>query len=162
MPKKKFEYNPDELKEKIVEIRRVTKVTAGGRRFSFSALVVVGDGKGVVGYGLGKAKEVPEAIRKAVQKAKKNLIKVPIENNTIPYEVIGEFGAGKVLLKPASEGTGTIAGGAVKDVLETAGVKNILTKCIGSKNAHNSLKATFEGLKKLKYKKEILKERGLE
>ena len=162
MSKKKFDYNPDELKEKIVEIRRVTKVTAGGRRFSFSALVVVGDGKGVVGYGLGKAKEVPEAIRKAVEKAKKNLIKVPIENNTIPYEVIGEFGAGKVLLKPASEGTGTIAGGAVKDVLETAGIKNILTKCLGSKNSHNALKATFEGLKMLKYKREILKERGLE
>jgi len=162
LSKKKFDYNPDELKEKIVEIRRVTKVTAGGRRFSFSALVVVGDGKGVVGYGLGKAKEVPEAIRKAVEKAKKNLIKVPIENNTIPYEVIGEFGAGKVLLKPASEGTGTIAGGAVKDVLETAGIKNILTKCLGSKNSHNALKATFEGLKMLKYKREILKERGLE
>ncbi len=161
MPKEKFDYNPDELKEKIVEIRRVTKVTAGGRRFSFSALVVVGDGKGVVGYGHGKAKEVPDAIRKAIERAKKNLIKVPIENNTIPYEVIGEFGAGKVILKPASEGTGTIAGGAVKDVLEVAGIKNILTKCLGSRNSFNALKATFEGLKKLKYKKEILKERGL-
>jgi len=149
------------LKEKIVEIRRVTKVVKGGRRFSFSALVVVGDENGTVGFGLGKAKEVPEAIKKGIEKAKKNLIKVPIENNTIPYEVVGKFGAGKVLLKPASEGTGTIAGGAVKSVLEVCGIRNILTKCLGSRNSHNAVKATFEALKQLKSRDKILKIRGL-
>ena len=149
------------LKEKIVEIRRVTKVVKGGRRFSFSALVVVGDNNGSVGYGLGKAKEVPEAIRKAIEKAKKNLIKVPIVNNSIPFQVVGKYGAGSVLLKPASEGTGTIAGGAVKAVLEVCGIKNILTKCLGSRNSHNAVKATIEGLKMLKSKEEILKIRGL-
>jgi small subunit ribosomal protein S5 len=149
------------LKEKIVEIRRVTKVVKGGRRFSFSALVVVGDGNGTVGFGLGKAKEVPEAIRKAIEKAKKNLIKVPIENNTIPFQVVGKYGAGRVLLKPASEGTGTIAGGSVKAVLEVCGINNILTKCLGSRNSHNAVKATIEGLRMLKSKDEILKIRGL-
>lgn len=149
------------LQEKIVEIRRVTKVVKGGRRFSFSALVVVGDNNGSVGYGLGKAKEVPEAIKKGIEKARKNLIKVPIENNTIPFQVVGKYGAGKVFLKPASEGTGTIAGGAVKAVLEVCGIKNILTKCLGSRNSHNSLKATIDGLKQLKSKDEILKIRGL-
>ncbi len=152
---------PQNLKEKIVEIRRVTKVVKGGRRFSFSALVVVGDNNGSVGYGLGKAKEVPEAIRKAIEKAKKNLIKVPIVNNSIPFQVVGKYGAGSVLLKPASEGTGTIAGGAVKAVLEVCGVKNILTKCLGSRNSHNAVKATIEGLKMLKSKDEILKIRGI-
>lgn len=149
------------LQEKIVEIKRVTKVVKGGRRFSFSALVVVGDGNGVVGFGLGKAKEVPEAIRKGIEKAKKNLIKFPLENGTIPFEVVGKYGAGRVLLKPASEGTGTIAGGPVKSVLEVCGVTNILTKCIGSKNSHNAVKATIEALKKLKSRDEILKIRGL-
>ncbi len=149
------------LQEKIVEIRRVTKVVKGGRRFSFSALVVVGDNNGSVGYGLGKAKEVPEAIKKGIEKARKNLIKVPIENNTIPFQVVGKYGAGKVFLKPASEGTGTIAGGAVKAVLEDWRIKNVLTKCLGAGNSHNSLKATIDGLKQLKSKEEILKIRGL-
>jgi small subunit ribosomal protein S5 len=149
------------LQEKIVEIKRVTKVVKGGRRFSFSALVVVGDGNGSIGYGLGKAKEVPEAIRKAIEKAKKNVIRFPLENGTIPFEVVGKYGAGQVLLKPASEGTGTIAGGAVKAVLEVCGVRNILTKCIGSRNSHNAVKATIEGLKRLKNRDEILKIRGL-
>ena len=150
------------LTDRVVHISRVAKVVKGGRRFSFSALVVVGDGNGTVGYGLGKANEVPEAIRKGVEQAKKNLIRVPIvAGNTIPFEILGSFGAGKVLMMPASAGTGVIAGGAARAVFESAGLHNILAKCLGSNNPHNVVKAAFAGLSRLKTAEELMARRGL-
>ena len=150
------------LIDKVVRINRVAKVVKGGRNFSFSALVVVGDGEGSVGYGLGKATEVPEAIKKGMEKAKRNMVKVSLLNGTVPFEVVGKAGAGRVLLKPASPGTGLIAGGGIRAVLEAAGVTDILTKCIGTHNTQNIVRATMQGLQSLCTKEEVAKRRGLE
>jgi len=149
-----------DLQERRVAIKRVSKTVKGGRVGSFAAIMVVGDGNGHVGYGLGKAAETPEAIRKGIEDAKKNMITVSMKGNTIPHEVIGEFGAGKVLLKPAPEGTGIIAGGTVRAVLEAAGIKNIRAKCLRSSNPTNVVKATFEGLKQLRTAEEVAAMRG--
>lgn len=148
-----------ELEERVVAVNRVAKVVKGGRRFSFSALMIVGDKKGKVGYGLGKAKEVPEAIRKATQEAYKNMITVPLDNGTIPHEILGEFDAGKILFKPAANGTGVKAAGACRSILELAGVHNILTKSLRGNNPHNVVKATFKALKELRSVEAIAKAR---
>ena len=161
MAQKRIKPTDTELKEKLVSLQRVAKVTKGGRTFSFSALAVVGDGNGTVGYGLGKARDVSECISKAVDDAKKNLVKVPLSHGTIPHEQKGKFGAGKVLIKPAADGTGVIAGGAMRAVLESAGVHNVLAKAQGSSNPHNVVKATVDALKKLRSPMDIAKERGI-
>ena len=149
-----------ELKDQVVHINRVTKVVKGGKNFRFSALVVVGDGRGHVGYGAGKAKEVPQAIAKGVERAKRNLIRVPIKAGTIPHPIVGRFGAGQVMLRPASTGTGVIAGGAVRAVMESAGIQNILTKSLGTTNPYNVVRATFAGLLKLRDPELQAKRRG--
>ncbi len=156
----KIDANALQLKDQVVSINRVTKVVKGGKNLSFSVLVVVGDENGIVGYGNGKAKEVPQAIRKALEAAKKNLIKIPIVGSSIPHLVVGRFGAGKVLLKPAPEGTGVIAGGPVRSVIQSAGIRNVLTKSLGSPNPHNVVKATIDGLRQLREVEVVARLRG--
>lgn len=161
--KKKLSTNtPSEMEERVVAVNRVAKVVKGGRRFSFSALMIVGDKKGRVGFGLGKAKEVPEAIRKATQEAYKNMIQVPLDSGTIPHSILGEFDAAKVLFKPAAEGTGVKAAGACRSILELAGVRNVLTKSLRGTNPHNVVKATFKALRELRSIERIAQERGKE
>ena len=155
-----MEHNELGLLEKIVYLNRVAKVVKGGRRFSFSALVVVGDGNGNVGYGLGKAQEVPEALRKATEHARKNMMSVPLVDGTLPSDVLGRYGSGRVLLKPASKGTGIIAGGAVRAIMEAAGVSDVLAKAIGTNNKHNVLRATVEGLVALRNAEDVSEVRG--
>ena len=157
----RVETSESSILDRVIHISRTAKVVKGGRRFSFSALVVVGDGAGKVGYGLGKAREVPEAIRKGVEQAKKSMIAVARQGTTIPYDVLGKFGAGKVLLKPASQGTGVIAGGATRAILEVAGISDILSKCLGSNNPHNVVKATMRALQLLQDPEVIMARRGL-
>ncbi len=154
--------NPDglDLKDQVISINRVTKVVKGGKNLSFAALVVVGDQQGIVGFGTGKAKEVPQAIRKAIESAKRNLVRVPLAGSTLPHPIIGRFGAGKVLLKPAQEGTGVIAGGAVRAVMNAVGVSNVLTKCLGSNNPHNVIRATFVALQSMKSPEQVARMRG--
>ena len=149
-----------DLKERLVAINRVSKTVKGGRIFKFAALMVVGDGKGTVGFGIGKSGEVPDAIRKGIEDAKKNLIKVPLKADSIPHEIIGKFGAGRVLMKPAAPGTGIIAGGAVRAVMQVSGIKNVLTKCLRTNNPHNVLKATIEGLEQLRSLEEVQRKRA--
>ena len=149
-----------DLKDQVISINRVTKVVKGGKNLSFAALVVIGDQNGIVGFGTGKAKEVPQAIRKAIESAKRNLMRVPLAGSTLPHPIVGEFGAGRVMLKPAAEGTGVIAGGAVRAVMNAAGVSNILTKSLGSNNPHNVIRATFDALSRMKSREEVARLRG--
>jgi small subunit ribosomal protein S5 len=157
-----LESEEQELTDQVIYINRVTKVVKGGKNLRFSALVVVGDSKGKVGYGMGKAREVPQAIKKGIELAKKNMISIPLKNATIPHTIIGRFGASKVVMKPASAGTGVIAGGPVRAVMQLSGIQNILTKSIGSSNPHNVVKATFNGLRSLKNPEEVFKIRNVE